>query len=60
MFTLEQIKQAHDKVKRVLIFQIISRLNQFGCKGYDTLLNDGSVAYYGSDDYSVSTDKNMT
>ncbi|WP_339919934.1 DUF1398 family protein [uncultured Flavobacterium sp.] len=58
MFTLEQIKQAHDKVQTGADFSnYIQDLINLGVKGYDTLLNDGSVAYYGSDDYSVSTDK---
>jgi hypothetical protein len=36
MFTLEQIKQAHDKVQTGADFSIYS-INQFGCKGYDLL-----------------------
>jgi uncharacterized protein YbcV (DUF1398 family) len=58
MFTLEQIKQAHDKVQTGADFlNYIQDLINLGVKGYDTLVNDGRVAYYGSDDYSVSTDK---
>jgi uncharacterized protein YbcV (DUF1398 family) len=58
MFTLEQIKQAHDNVQTAADFPIyIQDLINLGVKGYDTLVNDGSVAYYGDNDYSVSTDK---
>lgn len=58
MFTLEQIKQAHDEVQTGADFSnYIQDLINLGVKGYDTLVNDGRVAYYGSDDYSVSTDK---
>jgi hypothetical protein len=32
-------------------------LIDLGVEGYDTLLNDGHVAYYGIEEYSVSTDK---
>jgi len=58
MFTLEQIKQAHDEVQTGADFSnYIQDLINLGVKGYDTFVNDGRVAYYGSDDYSVSTDK---
>lgn len=58
MFTLEQIKQAHDNVQTAADFPIyIQDLINLGVKGYDTLVNDGSVAYYGDNDYSVNTDK---
>ncbi|SEA69112.1 Protein of unknown function [Flavobacterium gillisiae] len=54
MFTLEQIKQAHDKVQSGADFSnYIQDLINLGVKGYDTIVNDGRVAYYGSDDYSV-------
>jgi uncharacterized protein YbcV (DUF1398 family) len=46
MFTLEQIKHMI-KYKRVLIFQYIQELIDLGVEGYDTLINDGHVAYYG-------------
>lgn len=58
MFTLEQIKQAHDKVQTSADFSnYIQDLITLGVKGYDTLVNDGRVVYYGSNEYSVSTDK---
>ncbi|WP_016989823.1 DUF1398 domain-containing protein [Flavobacterium sp. ACAM 123] len=58
MFTLEQIKQAHDKVQTGADFpNYIQELIDLGVKGYDTIIKDGRVAYYGSNDDSVSTDK---
>ncbi|MEZ7504855.1 DUF1398 domain-containing protein [Flavobacterium sp. Arc2] len=58
MFTLEQIKQAHDKVQTADDFtNYIQELINLGVKGYDTHVNDGRVAYYGENDYAVSTDK---
>jgi uncharacterized protein YbcV (DUF1398 family) len=58
MFTLEQIKKAHDKVQTGADFPIyIQELIDLGVEGYDTLINDGHVAYYGIEEYSVSTDK---
>jgi uncharacterized protein YbcV (DUF1398 family) len=57
MFTLEQIKKAHDKVQTGADFPIyIQELIDLGVEGYDTLINDGHVAYYGIEE-SVSTDK---
>jgi uncharacterized protein YbcV (DUF1398 family) len=58
MFTLEQIKQAHDKVQGADFPIYIQELIDLGVEGYDTLINDGHVAYYDSNEYSVSTDKN--
>jgi uncharacterized protein YbcV (DUF1398 family) len=58
MFTLEQIKQAHDKVQTGADFAIyIQNLIDLGVEGYDTIVSDGRVAYFGSKNYSVSTDK---
>lgn len=58
MFTLEQIKLAHDKVQTGSDFPIyIQDLINLGVKGYDTHVNDGRVSYYGSKEYAVSTDK---
>lgn len=58
MFTLEEIKQAHDKVQTATDFtNYIQDLIDLGVKGYDTFVNDGRVAYYGDNDYAVSTDK---
>jgi len=58
MFTLEQIKQAYDKVKTEADFAIyIQELIDLGIKGYDTFITDGRVVYYGETAYEASTDK---
>lgn len=58
MFTLEQIKQAYDKVKTETDFAIyIQELIDLGIKGYDTFIADGRVVYYGETAHEASTDK---
>ncbi|WP_367769464.1 DUF1398 family protein [Flavobacterium sp. WC2421] len=58
MFTLEQIKQAYDKVQTESDFAIyIQELIHLGIKGYDTIVSDSRVVYYSDTDYEVSTDK---
>ena len=56
MFTIAQIKQAHDKVKNGADFpNYIKDLIELGVSGYDTFVKDGRVSYFGADDFSVST-----
>jgi uncharacterized protein YbcV (DUF1398 family) len=58
MFILAQIKQAHDKVQTATDFEnYIQELIELGIKGYDTLVLDGRVVYYGDTNHEVSTDK---
>lgn len=58
MFTLEQIKQAYDKVKTEADFAIyIQELIALGIKGYDTFITDGRVVYYGDNGQEASTEK---
>jgi uncharacterized protein YbcV (DUF1398 family) len=58
MFTLEQIKQAYDKVKTEADFAVyIQELIHLGIKGYNTYITDGRVIYYGAIDHEASTDK---
>lgn len=58
MFTLEQIKQAYDKVKTETDFaNYIQELIDLGIHGYDTFITDGRVVYYGDTDHEVSTAK---
>ena len=58
MFTLEQIKAAHDKVQSGEDFPIyIQELIALGVKGYDTIVTDGRVSYYGTNEYNASTDQ---
>jgi uncharacterized protein YbcV (DUF1398 family) len=58
MFTIEQIKEAHSKVKNGADFtNYIQDLIILGVKGYDTFVNDGHVQYYGVNNYSVTSDE---
>jgi uncharacterized protein YbcV (DUF1398 family) len=58
MFTIEQIKEAHAKVKSGADFpNYIQDLIILGVKGYDTFVNDGHTEYYGVNNYSVIADE---
>ncbi|WP_348799708.1 DUF1398 domain-containing protein [Flavobacterium adhaerens] len=58
MFTIEQIKEVHSKVKSGADFpNYIQNLVILGVKGYDTFVNDGHVQYYGVNNYSVTSDE---
>ena len=55
MFTIEQIKQAHDKVQTGADFpNYIKDLIELGVRGYDTYVKDGQVSYFGVDNFSIS------
>jgi uncharacterized protein YbcV (DUF1398 family) len=54
MFTLQQIKTAHAKVKTGADFPAyIQELKQLGLTGYSFMVTDGSAVYYGKDGYEV-------
>lgn len=56
MFTLEQIKTAHSKVKSGADFPTyINDIKQLGVIGYETYVSDGHTDYYGENDYKTST-----
>lgn len=58
MFTIEQIKDAHAKVKTGADFpNYIQDLIILGVKGYDTFVHDGHVEYYGVNNYNVSANE---
>lgn len=58
MFTIEQIKEAHAKVKSGADFpNYIQDLIILGIKGYDTFVTDGHVEYYGVNNYSVISEE---
>ena len=58
MFTIDQIKAAHEKVKSGADFpNYIQELITLGLKGYDTFVVDGRVSYYGENNFVASTDK---
>lgn len=57
MFTLEQIKTAHSKVKSGADFPAyISAIKQLGVTSYETYVSDGHTDYYGKDDFKTSTE----
>ena len=56
MFTTEQIKQAHKKVKSGADFPAyISELKQLGVTCYETYVDDGHTNYFGSNNYKTSS-----
>ena len=58
MFSIDQIKAAHAKVKTGADFpNYIQDIINLGVKGYDTIVTDGRVSYYGENDFEVSTEK---
>lgn len=58
MFTIAQIKEAHDKVKSGADFpKYIQDLINLGVIGYDTFVADGHVEYFGADNYRTTATK---
>lgn len=58
MFTIDQIKEAHAKVKSGADFpNYIQDLIILGVKGFDTFVHDGHVEYYGINNYSITSDE---
>jgi uncharacterized protein YbcV (DUF1398 family) len=56
MFTLEQIKAAHSKVKSGADFPAyIQELISLGVIGYETYVTDGHTDFYGNNDYKISS-----
>lgn len=57
MFTIEQIKSAHSKVKSGADFPAyIREIKALGVTHYETYVADGHTDYYGRDDYKTSSD----
>ena len=55
MFTIAQIKEAHDRVKSGADFpKYIQDLINLGVIGYDTFVADGHVEYFGADNYRTT------
>lgn len=55
MFTIEQIKEAHSKVKSGADFPAYIRdIKKLGVIYYETFVSNGNTTYYGSNDYKVS------
>jgi uncharacterized protein YbcV (DUF1398 family) len=56
MFTLEQIKAAHGKVKSGADFPAyISEIKKMGVSRYETFVSDGHTDYYGNNKGKTST-----
>lgn len=56
MFTIEQIKAAHSKVKSGADFPAyIQELKQLGVIFYDSYVSDGHVNYCGKNDFKVTS-----
>ena len=56
MFTVEQIKTAHNKVKSGADFPAyIKEIKQLGVTQYETFVSDGHTDYYGANDYKTSS-----
>lgn len=56
MFTVEQIKAAHSKVKTGADYPAyVQAIKELGVKSYETFVADGHTNYYGADDYKTSS-----
>ena len=56
MFTLEQIKTCHSKMKSGADFPVyIADIKKLGVTGYDTYVSDGHTDYFGENDFKSST-----
>lgn len=56
MFTLEQIKEAHSKVKSGADFPAyIKEIKQLGVTNYETFVADGHTDFFGANDYKTSS-----
>lgn len=56
MFTIEQIRNAHAKVKSGADFpQYVQDIKVLGVEAYDTYVADGHNDFYGAGDYKISS-----
>ena len=56
MFTIEQIKDAHSKVKSGADFPAYIRdIKMLGVTYYETFVSDGHTDYYGANEFKTST-----
>lgn len=57
MFTIDQLKAAHSKVKSGADFPAyIQEINKLGVKEYSTYVSDGHTEYQGENNYRIKTD----
>ncbi len=58
MFTIEQVKDAHSKVKSGADFPVyIQALAQLGVRTYEAYVSDGQTVYKNAEGISVASDK---
>lgn len=56
MFTINQIKEAHSKVKSGADFpNYIQEIKKLGVTNYETYVTDGHTDYFGANDYKATT-----
>jgi uncharacterized protein YbcV (DUF1398 family) len=61
MFTIEQIKAAHSKVKSGADFPgYIQEIKILGVTSYEHFVSDGHIQYYGTNDFTISADAKWT
>lgn len=61
MFTVEQIKAAHGKVKSGADFPAyIQDIKKLGVAHYETFVTDGHTDYYGANDYKTTSNARHT
>lgn len=57
MFTLQQLKAAHAKVKSGADFPAyVQEIKELGLLHYDFMVRDGQVNYYGNDDFQLNSE----
>jgi uncharacterized protein YbcV (DUF1398 family) len=56
MFTVEQIEQAHEKVKSGADFpKYIQEIKELGVKGFETWVKDSHTEYFGENNFSTKS-----
>ena len=57
MFTIDQIKTAHSKVKSGADFPgYIQEMKSLGVTAYEHFVSDGHMQYYGANDFKIAAD----
>lgn len=57
MFTIEQIEQAHEKVKSGADFpKYIQEIKEIGVTSFETWVKDSHTTYYGKNDYTTKSE----
>ncbi len=56
MFTIDQIKSAHSKVKSGADYpEYVQEIIRLGVTGYETRVGDGNTIYFGVKNYNIET-----